>query len=127
MDWKLERKDWESEFFKKEILKLTYSGVEYDFEPLFPLLKENAFDIVEYNLDIRDIGFSHQLEKIGFSLVDSRMTFITKISKDQYPFRELKLNYEIRMFRPSDQESIKRLTKEFLNNTNTFNSRYRKQ
>ena len=123
---KITRKDWESEFFNKEIYKLECDPNHLNSRELHKLINEIDFEILEYNLDVTHIDLSYHLELMGFLLVDSRMIFITQINRNEYGIDiPVPNNFNIRLYRNEDIKYLYQLTDEFLKWSNSFKSRYK--
>ncbi|MEE9438879.1 MAG: hypothetical protein V3V14_07765 [Saprospiraceae bacterium] len=122
--WKIVRKDWESDFFKKEIFNLNCKPSDFTDAELKNEIKSIPFDILEYNLETSKIDYSSILGQMGFLLVDSRISFITQIKQSDKGLYNKPDDVIIRLFNSKDKESILKLTNEFLENSKTFKSRY---
>lgn len=126
----LNLKKWESEFFNKKLYQLTIneSFVESDlFQSILDQLSEIKFDIIEINLNVKNIKVAEILEKIGFKLVDSRITFLTKIdlNETKFDFPIIDKSHKIRFYNPSDLSSLIQITEKYLTYNEDFISRYK--
>ena len=124
-EWSIEPKKWESEFFGKDICSLKIGSYDINYIEFVKFINQSKFDILEFNLPITDIDQAYKFEKVGFQLVDSRITFITKFEKEKWlneiPRPE---NISLRTFVENDIPTIEALTNEFLHNSRSFKSRY---
>lgn len=121
----LERKEWDSEFFSKEIYELKLDGYA---EPLEIKNKiedvcESAFGI-ECHVDSRNVGMISNIEEVGFRFVDSKVSFLTKMNIEDIPDNNISLG----IFRKADQNDMDRveeLTVSCLVDNDFFISRYK--
>ena len=121
---KIERKEWDSEFFGREFYQLE---IEKELDPslirerLKKLDDEDVFG-TECKINIRNLEAIPQLEDLGFRLVDSRMEFITHTVRGQH---EIKAPVgEFRRYEHNDWDNLAEITVEnFVDNPN-FKSRY---
>jgi hypothetical protein len=121
---KITRKDWDSEFFGKEIFSLELDDevtTEALSQALTALDRDNAYGI-EAHLNIRDLSQIQLLESLGFRLVDSRMEFITHTQRGTDP-----VSAEVGLFRHYDRQDWDQLVaiteSNFVDNP-AFQSRY---
>lgn len=125
-----ELKNWESNFFKKKIFQLNINKALYDKalkDVLEDLLQKQKFDLIEINLDVKYIKAAEILEEIGFKLIDSRITFLTKIDSKEpkYDFPLMKSNHILRFYEKNDLPFLLELTHKYLTNNDDFVSRYK--
>lgn len=121
---RLERKNWDSEFFGREFYQLDVSeSIDVDdlTRRLHDLDQDGVFG-VECKLNIRSLEMIPLLEDIGFRLVDSRMEFITHTTRGESEI--LAPVGTFRRYEPADWESLADITvRNFVDNPN-FKSRY---
>lgn len=83
----ISRKDWDSDFFKREIFSLEIIN-DFSKSELFGCLEEldgQGVWGIECHLDSSKFEWIPLLEEAGFRLVDSRATFITELSHPKPP------------------------------------------
>ena len=129
----IDAKSWDSEFFGKKIGSLSINHTELRGVPvdsfhqsmvcLVSWVDEHGYDLTEVSLDARGIKFVPVLETCGYRLVDTKITFLSLLKKDELP-RYPSVSGEIRFATENDLEDILRLTHEGFTNNPSFTSRY---
>lgn len=123
-------KKWETDFFGRKyfdlVLKEKTSLSNIDAE-LAEITVNNNFDLIECNLDLCHIKMAKVLEKYHFQLVDSRITFVTKINRAEGAFDHPNTykEYNIRYAMATDLPVIVEMTHRFLTWNSNFVSRYK--
>ena len=112
-------KAWESQFFKRRFAEMTVDvpGVAAVAPHAFGNLlqkttqfaDEQGYRIIETTLDIRGFDLIPAIEDAGFRLVDSNITFFTRIEKSTLPRFEVQTG-QIGWAEPSDLNNIIDLT-----------------
>jgi hypothetical protein len=126
-------KEWDSEFFGRQIGSLTIDhhrlcglpvdGVLKSMVKLVSWTDEHGYDLIEASLDARGIRFVPVLESCGFRLVDTKITFLSLLKKDELP-EYPSVPGQIRFATEDDLEDILRLTHEGFTHNPSFISRY---
>jgi hypothetical protein len=123
---KLARKEWDSDFFGREIhsLHLTADVARADLESALLELDAQCVWAIECEIEAALFDNAIVLEDLGFRLVDSRMVFISKMSlEDKYadspPYGEF------RPVRRADLARIDELTTTHLVDNPGFKSRFK--
>ena len=131
----LKTKTWESDFFKRKFGTIQIDRVDHInslsdkqvIESLVLLMEfadHDNYEIIEIHIDINNMRLISFLEETGFRLVDTRITFVTLIDKDE---NELKpspvgiIEYAV----PEDLEEIVNLTNESFIDNERFFSRFK--
>jgi len=121
----LARKDWDSDFFGREIYSLTVSRPIDGQDLMGSLATSDRSGIwaIECHVDFQDLRNAPTLENSGFRLVDSRARFITSMRRQelirpQWPFGV------VRAATAEDVDAIHELTVANLVDDPTFVSRY---
>ncbi len=126
----LKLKDWESSFFNKKYYALVFKEHLNEVDcshALKQMLSSEDFDLIECNLDLCHIKMAKVLEKYHFQLVDSRITFVTKINRAEGAFDHPNTykEYNIRYAMATDLPVIVEMTHRFLTWNSNFVSRYK--
>lgn len=129
----LSEKEWDSEFFGRRIASLSLDHGELPRlapDALRPALGSlvawadgHDFELVETQLDVLGVSLVPLLEELGFRLVDTKITFLSRLSKAQipeYPSVPGRISFAQR----SHLESILELTHDGFSNNPEFVSRY---
>jgi hypothetical protein len=122
----LERKNWDSDFFKREIYQLIVNG-PISQSALNERMKELdcagvwGVETVVYSDRVADTPI---LEDAGFRLVDSKMTFISKLTESEVANRVPPFG-SLRQVSSKDISSVSELTVECLVDNPEFNSRFK--
>jgi hypothetical protein len=129
----VEEKEWDSEFFGKKIGSLAIDHHQLSGLPVDSVLQsmrrlvrwtdEHGFDLTEASLDASGIQFVPVLESCGYRLVDTKITFLSLLNKDELP-EYPSVPGEIRFATEDDLEDILRLTHEGFTHNPSFTSRY---
>lgn len=123
-DFKIKRKDWESEFFNLEVYELldwkTLDGIDRKLATI-------NFDLLECNLDFERFDNLAKLEELGFRTIDSRISFLTLIDTEDSKFLSDAPEYIIRPFIQSDFNAVLELTHTHLTHNDSFISRYKNE
>ncbi len=121
----INRKDWESTFFKKNFYDLQINK-NINFEEIKSIINSLDFDLIETRVSTKLFKNIEILEDLGFRTVDSRITFLTKIDINDSKFSfETNNQYQIRKYKSSDLPIIKLLAHQNLTNNPQFISRYK--
>lgn len=129
---KIVRKDWESNFFGTEYFTLklpdTISRKELTLS-LPDLISTTPDGLIECNLDTSLLPVADVLEDQGFRLVDSRASFITKISAGaaEYTFSPPDDTYRLAIAKPEDTASILDLNEKYIIRNPGVVSRYKNE
>ena len=136
----LKRKDWESNFFSFEFGLLEINkDFEYQyfidhFTSIQDFLIQSfnhllvSFDYIEAIIDTKQYFIIPMLEDIGFRLVDSKCTFITKLNQDNLQsqiFAVENAKIKIRERKDSDLQAISDLSVNHMVNDKYFVSKYK--
>jgi hypothetical protein len=124
--FRLERKDWDSDFFGRQIYSLELIDTP-DLAPLTAALGDlDAREVwgVECHLAVERFDQAPTIEEAGFRLVDSRMSFISEVTIDDIPDHELPYGL-IRQVTVEDLDRIEELTTTNLVDNPGFRSRYK--
>ena len=79
----VEQRPFETDFWSKQVVRLDLHSGATPSElsaGLDELLKSGDDAIIEANLDLSDIGLGNVLTDHGFRLVDSRITFVSRVA-----------------------------------------------
>mgnify|MGYP001323555063 CR=1 FL=1 len=121
----LERKEWDSEFFGREIYYLDVSNIS-DWnsisESITSLDRKMVWGI-EAHVPIQKFSEISILEDLGFRLVDSRAEFRTPMKSSDFP-SEIKGEGTVRSYSEADLSDILEITKECFVENIHFKSRY---
>lgn len=121
----LQKKDWESSFFEKKMYDLQLKE-RVGIQEVKAVIKDLDFDIIESRVSTEVFENIEMLENLGFRTIDSRITFLTKISLENHLFSfQTDPKYNIRLYQANDLSSIKTLTHQNLTNNPLFISRYK--
>ncbi len=126
----VEPRPFESEFWSRSICRLALtpgvSATQLAAE-LEQLLESSDIDVIEANLDLSDIVLANVLADHGFRLVDSRITFVSRVVEgdSDFAYPSDHPDVEIRMFEPGDLERVLELTHQHLTDNDSFVSRYK--
>lgn len=121
----LRRKDWDSEFFDREIFALHVSGTLSPRELGADLedMDEQGVWGTECHLFSRQFDAAAVLEELGFRLVDSRAVFVSRWSIDDV--RETEVPHgSLRPVRDADLGAVDNLTVRNLVDNPSFRSRF---
>lgn len=136
----LQKKEWESEFFSFPIasLRFEFSAGIREFIQLQSELQDQLthflgiadaqYDLLEIDLDAKQMFAVPLLEEYGFRLVDSKCRFLTLLEKEDLAaqlFDPADERITIREKTERDFESITALTVDCLVNDDSFLSRYK--
>lgn len=123
--------EFESRFFGRRLGGLTLGADAVDLSPstwasALRLLAGEAdgFEIVQAHLDVRWISLAAGLEAAGFRLVDTRITFLTRVRRDQVA-PQPPGSGTIRLAAADDLAVLLALTHEGLTDNPGFRSRYK--
>ena len=130
----LKMKQWETEFFKRrfgslnidyDVLRtLEFETVPCALDSLLLYADENQYDLIELHCNPLGMGLIPALEDKGFRLVDTRISFITFLEKNEIKDRFCDIG-EIRFANMNDLEEILRLTHRAFTNNPLFVSRFK--
>lgn len=124
VDFTLQKKEWESNFFNKKILELVDWKELNNFELALGTLE---YDLIECNLSFNRFRDLAALENIGFKTIDSRITFLTLINTEDSRFLSRTPGYLLRPYEAKDFESILAMTHSHLTYNDNFISRYKNE
>jgi hypothetical protein len=130
----LKLKEWESNFFNKKIGILfinegvtdffLYKAINVTFKKFLSLADESCFDLIELNLDIQKIKIIPYFEAKGFYLVDTKITFLTLMIKNNLEkFTSKKVI--MKLATKKELKGILNLTQQMLIENPTFFSRFK--
>jgi hypothetical protein len=121
---------FESEFWQRSVRRLEFvpgAPPAQLADELDQFLATTDTEIVEANLDLSDILLAAVLTDRGFHLVDSRITFVSRVVEGDpdfaYPSDHPDL--DIRLFEDGDLERVLELTHAHLTDNDSFVSRYK--
>ena len=128
----VEARPFESNFFDLSICRL---GINRASDPalfareLASFVGDSDHDVIETNLDLRDLSLASALEDHDFRLVDSRITFITLVSVDDPDVTVAgeDSGFDIRMLTDDDLDQVVELTHANLTDNPGFVSRYKNE
>lgn len=128
--FKVEPRPFESDFWSSSVSRLLLEpnaspdGLAADLDSF---LGESDTAIIEANLDLSDVLLAAVLTDYGFRLVDSRITFVSRVEDGdpEFAFPSDHPDFEIRMFTPDDLPRILELTHTHLTDNENFVSRYK--
>lgn len=132
----LKVKSWETNFFNKKIglLKILrpYNSLISDKQVLkgleWLMLQEvcKSYKTIEVNLDIHNFRIISELENLGFRLVDSKVSFLTKGYKKDFLYSDIDFSEKrIDFASQTDMERVLKLTEKNLTDNDKFFSRYK--
>jgi hypothetical protein len=135
----IEERAWETDFFKKKtgLLKCKsskYPSVVSDERALILeadlllLDADKIFELLEFNVKMDQFLIIPLLEDLGFRLVDSRISFKTRIDVNERNKQNFELSlpgFEIRSFAQEYLQEVLSLTDKYLANNPDFVSRYK--
>ncbi len=126
-------KPWETEFFNRrtgsltlapELLTQSETVRDEVVTEVVRWAENKGFDLLELHLDIRSMPLVPCLEASGFRLVDTRITFITLMNKNDLARFEVDLGV-VRLATPEDRDAIIVLTHRGFTDNPTFLSRFK--
>jgi len=121
----IEDKVWETNFFGRKFgaLSLDYNqcDVERDIDTA---INDSVYDIIELHLSILGMDLVPILEDKGFRLVETQMSFITLLNKQDIKERPLEIG-EVRLAEMADLEKIVDLTHRIFSNNPSFLARFK--
>jgi hypothetical protein len=126
----LEPRPFETDFWSRPVCRLALtpgvSATQLATE-IGQLLESSENDVIETNLDLSDILLANVLTDHGFRLVDSRITFVSRVATGdpEFAYPSEHPDIEIRMFDPDDLDRVLELTHENLTDNRAFVSRYK--
>ncbi|MBZ0245297.1 MAG: hypothetical protein K8H85_05065, partial [Cyclobacteriaceae bacterium] len=135
----IEKKEWESNFFKRSWGTLKYtsdfcSGNFYKAEPsiirdLTEILDQSdrVFNLLEFIVTTQQFYIAPVIEDCGFRLVDTRISFKTifDFTTSTQKFDTLPPLVKINDYSPKYQESIWKLTEKYIVENSEFTSRFK--
>ena len=131
----IQPKPWDSDFFSRKfgVLQveepgalhlMTDSQIAGALSRITASADENHYDIIELSLDINQMNLIPLAEAAGFRLVDSRITFITLINRNEQPPEPLPAG-TIEYAAWEDFDAIVKLTYESFVDNDHFLSRFK--
>jgi len=128
-------KQWESDFYGRKfgslqignfdyLNKFSYKQIAEPLDELMTCADKKNYDIIEIHIDINNIRIIPILEGAGFRLVDTRITFLTLINKEEYEIMPLSTE-TIANATLDDLDAINKLTKESFIDNNNFHHRFK--
>jgi len=131
----IQPKPWDSEFFSRKfgvlhidrfdaLNQMPDAQIAGAISRLTAAADDNQYDITELTIDINQMPLIPFFEEAGFRLVDSRITFITLINRNELPPEPLPPG-TIEYASWSDFEAIVALTNESFVDNNHFVSRFK--
>lgn len=130
ISFSLQAREWESLFFKKNILEMSLldsKGIDVFDGEISQALATLNYDLIVVNLDVQHLIYAAILEEVGFRLVDSRITFLSLIDSESsvHSFDNLNLDFHVRYASQADEDAIVALTHASLTENLDFISRYK--
>jgi hypothetical protein len=128
-------KQWETDFYGRKFGSLQIRNFDYlnkfndkeIAESLYILMMSadtNNYDIIESHININYISIIPIIEEVGFRLVDTRITFMTLIKKEENELRPLSTK-TIAYATLHDLDAINKLTNECLVENKSFYHRFK--
>lgn len=126
---KLERKDWDSEFFNREFFNIEVELGEMlrqeTLSEVMSSLPQNRLN-VELQLDSRMSEYIPLIEESGFRLVDTKIAFLTDLNLCEQPMPQVPYGV-LRRVEGKDFSRIEELTFKCLVDNPAFVSRYKNE
>ena len=124
--------EWETRFFGRRIGALAMAveaaaGLppgEWQKAVSLIAAAANAYTLVQLHLDVRGLGLAPALEDAGFRLVDTRVTFVTRVDRRRVT-RYQPVEGEIRLGKPADLPDLLALAHQGLTHNPRFRSRFK--
>ena len=130
----LEENQWESEFFGRPIGRINVlhpgGGPHGDAEvgrgvrSIAAEADRAGFEFVQCHVDVRDLRMVRALEDVGFRLVDTRISFVTKMHRREFESYSIPFG-TVEFARQEDLGPLLRLTHEAFVENPGFFSRYK--
>jgi hypothetical protein len=122
----LERLDWESDFFSREIYGLSMRAAvsEAELQAELTTLDQKGVWAIQCHLSVARFEHAPLLEALGFRLQDSRMVFLSEMTLEDVSEETISLG-AMRNVRESDLPRIEELTIDNLVDEPRFRSRYK--
>jgi hypothetical protein len=127
-------KEWETDFFGARFGSLRLeshvvdqaAGSEYleALDKVLGFADREGYHLIEAMADIRDLEHFPYLEDRGFRIVDTRVTFLTRLAKKDLPPPQVEAG-ELGFARPDDLGPILRLTHDSFVENPAFFSRFK--
>lgn len=128
----LEPNEWESRFFARRMGKLSIvAEPAADLPPggwreavRLAAAEADSYDLVQLHLDVRHLALAPVLEEAGFRLVDSRISFVTRLDRRLLERPQPPMG-EVRLATPQHLPELLALTQRSLTDNPGFHSRYK--
>jgi hypothetical protein len=128
----LEPNQWETRFFGRRMgcLALAAEAAAALEPPAWQqavsliAAESDAYDLVQIHLDVRPLALAPALEDVGFRLVDTRISFLTRLDSSSVARYEPPVGV-VRPARPGDLADLLVLTHRRLTHNPGFHSRYK--
>jgi hypothetical protein len=128
----LARNDWETQFFGRRIGRLVIatdaaaglSPEQWREATILVAAEADAYRLVQVHLDVRHLALAPALEQVGFRLVDTRISFVTRLDRRRLERLEPPTG-EVGLATPRDLPDLLSLARRRLTDNPEFHSRYK--